>query len=71
MYNGHYIYMSMSNQKLISQRFNSIDLFQSQFHWFAMDMPFDAVHQSLTECVGHNRKVSCVIVHGLLLLYFW
>jgi len=48
MYNvKHYIYMSMSNQKLISQQFNSIDLFQSQFHWFAMDMPFDAVHISV------------------------
>lgn len=49
----HYTYMFVCtpNQKLISQQFNSIDLFQSQFLWFAMNMPFDAVHQSLTECV--------------------
>jgi len=46
----HYTYMSvcMSNQKLISQQFNSIDLFSSQFHWFAMNVSFDAVHISVT-----------------------
>ena len=38
----------MSNQKLISQQFNSIDLFPFQFLWFAMNVSFDAVHISVT-----------------------